>query len=156
MNLFMTYGIVKGMAMGANADRDGPVRQRSLREHNLGLMLRQVAAEPSPISRADLAARTGLTKATVSALVDQLIGGGLLTEVAPPPQIGAGRPAHGLTLASAGPRASASRSMWTTWPHVCSTSMESSAGSKSAMASSGAGGPPRILADLARARRRDG
>ena len=48
--------------------RDAPVRQRSLRTHNLGLVLRQVAASPTPVSRADVAAATGLTKATVSTL----------------------------------------------------------------------------------------
>jgi predicted NBD/HSP70 family sugar kinase len=65
--------------------------------------MRHVAAEPRPVSRADLAARTGLTKATVSALVDELLGGGLVTEVAPPPRTGAGRPATGLTVAAQGP-----------------------------------------------------
>ncbi|MFY1672911.1 ROK family protein [Plantactinospora sp. WMMB334] len=79
------------------------VRQASLREHNLALVLRQIAAADRPPSRADLAAATGLTRATVSALVDDLITGRLLTEVAPTPRSGAGRPAVGLTLAGHGP-----------------------------------------------------
>ncbi|MFY1687551.1 ROK family protein [Plantactinospora sp. WMMB782] len=79
------------------------VRQASLREHNLALVLRQIATAARPPSRADLAGATGLTRATVSALVDDLINGRLLTEVAPAPRSGAGRPAVGLTLAGHGP-----------------------------------------------------
>ena len=85
------------------SDRDAPVRQRSLRTHNLGLVLRNVAASPSPVSRADVAAATGLTKATVSTLVEELLAGSLLTEVEPAPRTGAGRPAVGLRLAAQGP-----------------------------------------------------
>jgi predicted NBD/HSP70 family sugar kinase len=85
------------------AARDAPVRQRSLRTHNLGLVLRHVAASPRPVSRADVAAATGLTKATVSTLVDELLAGSLLAEVDPKPRTGAGRPAIGLRLASQGP-----------------------------------------------------
>jgi predicted NBD/HSP70 family sugar kinase len=83
--------------------RGTPVRQASVRAHNLALVLRHVANARSPMSRAALAVATGLTRATVSALVDDLIGGALLTEVAPAPRAGAGRPAAGLTLAPDGP-----------------------------------------------------
>lgn len=79
------------------------VRQASLREHNLALALRHITAAERPPSRADLAAATGLTRATVSALVDDLIGGHLLAEVDPAPRTGAGRPALGLVLATDGP-----------------------------------------------------
>ncbi|MEV4626289.1 ROK family protein [Micromonospora sp. NPDC049523] len=79
------------------------VRQASLREHNLALLLRHIADAPRPPSRADLATATGLTRATVSALVDDLIGGHLLAEVDPAPRTGAGRPALGLVLATDGP-----------------------------------------------------
>lgn len=79
------------------------MRQASLREHNLALVLRQAAAAARPPSRADIAAATGLTRATVSALVDDLIGGRLLTEVDPAPRTRAGRPAQGLVLAPHGP-----------------------------------------------------
>src|SRR4029450_1645927 len=103
MNLLPTCGIVKAMPTAGNIDRDEPVRQRSLRQHNLGLVLRHVAASPRPVSRADLAGVTGLTKATGSALVAGVVGGGLLDEVAPPPRTGAGRPAVGLTVAAQGP-----------------------------------------------------
>lgn len=92
-----------GAARSTRPDRDEPVRQRSLRTHNLGLVLRQVAGSAGPVSRADVAAATGLTKATVSTLVDELLAGGLLAEVDPAPRTGAGRPAVGLRLASQGP-----------------------------------------------------
>ncbi|MEE6257327.1 ROK family protein [Plantactinospora sonchi] len=79
------------------------VRQASLREHNLALVLRHIANAPHPPSRAAVAATTGLTRATVSTLVDDLITGRLLTEVDPTPRSGAGRPALGLVLAGHGP-----------------------------------------------------
>ncbi|WIM97541.1 ROK family protein [Actinoplanes oblitus] len=80
-----------------------PVRQSSVRAHNLALVLNTVANRANPPSRAAVAAATGLTRATVSALVDDLIEGGLLIELDPPPRTGAGRPAAGLALTSAGP-----------------------------------------------------
>lgn len=80
-----------------------PVRQSSVRAHNLALVLQIVANSPDPISRAATAAVSGLTRATVSALVDDLIAGALLTEVEPAPRNGAGRPAAGLRLAPDGP-----------------------------------------------------
>ncbi|SCF08943.1 ROK family transcriptional regulator [Micromonospora mirobrigensis] len=81
----------------------GAVRQGSLRELNLALVLGRIAAAPTPPSRADLAADTGLTRATVSAVVDDLINGRLVSEAAPAPRTGAGRPARGLVLADHGP-----------------------------------------------------
>jgi predicted NBD/HSP70 family sugar kinase len=80
-----------------------PVRQSGVRAHNLALVLQTVANSADPISRAAVAAATGLTRATVSALVDDLVSGGLLIELAPPPRTGAGRPAVGLALAPDGP-----------------------------------------------------
>jgi predicted NBD/HSP70 family sugar kinase len=82
-----------------------PVRQSSLRAHNLALVLQTVANSVDPPSRAAVAAATGLTRATVSALVDDLVTGALLTELDPPPRTGAGRPAAGLALAPSGPAA---------------------------------------------------
>ncbi|MDC7121423.1 ROK family protein [Cellulomonas fimi] len=79
-------------------------RQGSLREHNLGLVLRQVldaaATGATPPSRADVAAATGLTRATVSSLVDRLVAGGLVAELDPVPTQRAGRPAVPLTAAA--------------------------------------------------------
>ncbi|MBB4739316.1 putative NBD/HSP70 family sugar kinase [Actinoplanes octamycinicus] len=80
-----------------------PVRQSSVRAHNLALVLNTVANSADPPSRAAVAGATGLTRATVSALVDDLIAGGLLVERDPPPRTGAGRPAAGLALTAAGP-----------------------------------------------------
>jgi predicted NBD/HSP70 family sugar kinase len=74
-----------------------------VRAHNLALVLHTVANSTSPPSRAAIATTTGLTRATVSALVDDLVAGGLLVEVDPPPRTGAGRPAAGLALTSTGP-----------------------------------------------------
>ena len=80
-----------------------PVRQSSVRAHNLALVLRTVANSADPISRASVAGATGLTRATVSALVDDLVTGALLTEHDPAPRTGAGRPAVGLAVAPDGP-----------------------------------------------------
>jgi predicted NBD/HSP70 family sugar kinase len=74
-----------------------------MRAHNLALVLQTVANSPDRPSRAGISAATGLTRATVSALVDDLIAGGLLTEHDPAPRAGAGRPAAALALAPDGP-----------------------------------------------------
>lgn len=90
--------------MNAVAGRpSGAARPASIREHNLALVLHAIAAAAAhPPSRADVAAETGLTRATVSALVDELLAGRLLTEVERAPRPGAGRPAKGLMLAADG------------------------------------------------------
>ncbi|MFE9656718.1 ROK family protein [Micromonospora sp. NPDC006431] len=86
-----------------SASTAGAVRQGSLRELNLAVVLRRIAAAERPPSRAEIAARTGLTRATVSAVVDDLIAGRLVAEAEPAPRTGAGRPARGLVLAADGP-----------------------------------------------------
>lgn len=68
-------------------------RQHSLRQHNLGVALRHVLDAPAPVSRADIAAATGLTRATVSALVDRLLALHLVAELEPVAAQRAGRPA---------------------------------------------------------------
>lgn len=73
----------------------------SVRRHNLALVLRQVA-DGEPVSRAAVAARTGLTRATVSSLADELLATGLLTELAAA-RGGQGRPANPLQLNRSGP-----------------------------------------------------
>jgi predicted NBD/HSP70 family sugar kinase len=68
-------------------------RQSSLRAGNLGLVLRTVCAAAQPISRADVASALGMSRATASRLVDELVAGGLLDQgerLAPPRR---GRPA---------------------------------------------------------------
>jgi predicted NBD/HSP70 family sugar kinase len=75
-----------------------PARQDSLRERNLALVLRQIADAPVPVSRAEVAATTGLTRATVSALVDTLVDSGLVGELEPRVVKATGRPSTGLVI----------------------------------------------------------
>ena len=58
-------------------------RQSSLRSLNLATVVRTLYASPTPPSRADLASATGLTRSTVSRLVDELIAHGLVRELDP-------------------------------------------------------------------------
>ncbi|WP_265520456.1 ROK family protein [Oerskovia flava] len=75
-------------------------RQGTLREHNLALVARAVFESPAPRSRADLSVVTGLTRATVSVLVDQLVDAEILRELPPLAPQRAGRPAVPLTPAA--------------------------------------------------------
>jgi predicted NBD/HSP70 family sugar kinase len=75
-------------------------RQESLREHNLSLALQHVIEAVRPVSRADIAAATGMARATVSGLVDQLIEADLVVELKPAAARGAGRPAVPLVPAA--------------------------------------------------------
>ncbi|MGF0117987.1 ROK family transcriptional regulator [Promicromonospora sp. Marseille-Q5078] len=68
-------------------------RQHTLRERNLRLVAAAVFGASTPPSRADVAAATGLTRATVSTLVDRLVAGGLVAELPPVAAQRAGRPA---------------------------------------------------------------
>ncbi len=77
-----------------------PARRPSLRDANLREVLRVVAAADDPPSRADVAAATGLTRSTVSRLVDDLVSAGLVDELAPRQRPGRGRP--GIPLAPGG------------------------------------------------------
>lgn len=79
---------VRGASTGGRA-----ARQETLRHHNLALTLRHVLDAPSPVSRADIAAATGLTRATVSALVESLLAARLVAELEPVAVQRAGRPA---------------------------------------------------------------
>src|SRR4051794_26112583 len=79
-----------------------PARQSGMREHNLALALREVARADEPVSRADIASATGVTRATASSLVDALVGAGLVTEAGTTSRTRGGRPATGLVLAAAG------------------------------------------------------
>lgn len=83
---------------------DAPVRQRSLRAHNLALAFRHiVAAGGQPISRIELSDRTGLTRPTITRIVDELLTGRLITESGATPYRGPGRPRVGLLLSTRGP-----------------------------------------------------
>jgi predicted NBD/HSP70 family sugar kinase len=79
--------------------RSTAARQHTLREHNLALVSLALFDAPRPRSRADIAAATGLTRATVSVLVDQLIEARLVRELPPVTPLRAGRPAVPLTPA---------------------------------------------------------
>ncbi|MDY7104948.1 MAG: ROK family transcriptional regulator [Actinomycetota bacterium] len=86
-----------------STSRPTPARQQSLRAHNLALVLTAIASAPSS-TRARLAAETGLTKATVSSLVDLLVAADLVVEAGPDATPAAvGRRGSSLTLSDAGP-----------------------------------------------------
>ncbi|MFR9725513.1 ROK family protein [Streptomyces sp. MS19] len=73
-----------------------------MRQRNLSRVLHTVAAE-GPLSRADVAARIGLTRAAVSTLVDELLRGELLVERGPGRSGTVGRPGTQLLAADRGP-----------------------------------------------------
>jgi predicted NBD/HSP70 family sugar kinase len=76
---------------------------KSVREHNLGLVLRRVA-DNGPRSRATLALETGLNKSTVSSLVAELIEVGLLRDAPEDERPGTvGRPPQTVELDPDGP-----------------------------------------------------
>ncbi len=79
--------------------RSTAARQHTLREYNLALVSQAVFDATTPRSRADIAGTTGLTRATVSVLVDQLIEARLVRELPPATPLRAGRPAVPLTPA---------------------------------------------------------
>jgi len=78
----------------------GPAGQQTVRRHNLGLIGAALTAGPS--SRTELAQRTGLTKATVSSLVDQLTASRIVVD-GEPAATGVGRPARPVRLNPDGP-----------------------------------------------------
>ncbi|EHR50997.1 transcriptional regulator/sugar kinase [Saccharomonospora marina XMU15] len=80
----------------------GPAGQHTVRRHNCALVLGAVAQSPG-ISRAGIAARTGLTKATVSSLVDRLLAATLLHDEGPQRRAGPGRRGTSLSLSPHGP-----------------------------------------------------
>ena len=79
----------------------GPVDQRAVRQHNLGLVLRHVAHHGER-SRARIAAETGLNKTTVSSLVAELIERRLLCETGMDSGGSVGRPGRRIQLAADG------------------------------------------------------
>jgi predicted NBD/HSP70 family sugar kinase len=78
-----------------------PLRQGSLREANLSAILSAVCRSADPVSRAELAGDLGVTRATASRLVDELVAGGLLDELDPAAPSGRGRPARPLAPGAA-------------------------------------------------------
>ncbi len=70
-----------------------PARQALLRERNLATVARAIVDAHQPLSRADIAALTGMTRATVSTLVDHLLAAGIVAELPRATPVGRGRPA---------------------------------------------------------------
>lgn len=68
-------------------------RQETLRESNLLLITDEIFSAPQPLSRADLSIRTGMTRSTVSRLVDDLLSAGIVREGSPIVGGTRGRPA---------------------------------------------------------------
>ncbi|WP_395294386.1 ROK family protein [Kitasatospora hibisci] len=82
--------------------RAGPASQQGMRRSNLALVLGVIARAPR--SRAEVAAETGLTRAAVSSLAEELIAAGLLVEEGPAAPSGkVGRPGTALGLNPEGP-----------------------------------------------------
>lgn len=71
----------------------GVVRQASLRASNLSLVAKRVFASPKPVARVDVATATGLTRSTVSRLVDELVAARIVREADPVFSRRRGRPA---------------------------------------------------------------
>lgn len=80
----------------------GPAGQHTVRRHNSTLVLDAIASTPG-VSRAGIAARTGLTKATVSTLVDRLVAASLVREHGREHRSGPGRRGTSLSLSPDGP-----------------------------------------------------
>lgn len=80
----------------------GPAGQHTVRRHNCALVLDAIASSPG-VSRAEVAARTGLTKATVSTLVDRLVTASLVREEGRQHRSGPGRRGTSLSLSPDGP-----------------------------------------------------
>ena len=78
---------------GPGAAGAASARQSTLRTANLALVARQVLSSPEPVSRAGVAAATGMTRSTASRLADDLVTAGILAELDPAPSTGPGRPA---------------------------------------------------------------
>lgn len=77
-----------------------PGDQASVREHNLGLVSRCIFEQTQPITRTQIAHRTGLTRATVTRLVDELIDARFVEVLEPVRLRGQGRPARPVIPAS--------------------------------------------------------
>ena len=87
--------------MSTNNQRTAPANQRSVRRHNLGVVLRHIA-DRGARSRAALAQETGLNKTTVSSLVGELIEFGLVRETEVELRGTVGRPALPVELSGTG------------------------------------------------------
>lgn len=78
--------------------RTPPADQRTVRRHNLGLVLDNVVKNSARTSRARISAETGLNPSTVSSLIGELIERGLLREAGIEQNGSIGRPGRSLEL----------------------------------------------------------
>jgi predicted NBD/HSP70 family sugar kinase len=85
----------------AGPTEDLPLRPREMRDRNRALVLDAVARH-EPVTRAQLAARTGLTKSSVSSIVGELLAARLVVEQGAQRGRDLGRPGMALTLARDG------------------------------------------------------
>ncbi|MER7437566.1 ROK family transcriptional regulator [Pseudonocardia alni] len=83
-------------------DASSRIAAGDLRRHHLGLVLGEVV-HGSAISRAGIAAATGLTRSTVSGLIAELLAGGLVRDIGAGPGGTSGRPGRRLVPDPAGP-----------------------------------------------------
>lgn len=67
------------------------INQDDLRNHNLSVVISTLLRAAEPMSRAELAKQTGLTKATMSLLVSMLVDNGVVREGTPSVQSSYGR-----------------------------------------------------------------
>lgn len=74
------------------------INQDDLRNHNLSVTLDTILCAKTPLSRADLAKETGLTKATMSLLVSMLLDFGVIREGDPVAPAAYGRPSTPLRM----------------------------------------------------------
>ncbi|GAA2180878.1 ROK family transcriptional regulator [Brooklawnia cerclae] len=87
--------------MEARRGRHGALNQSSLRDQNLRVVAQTLWGAGGGLTRAELSARTGLTRATVSRLVSELIGAQLVEEAGPAESGQPGRPGTQLRPAAA-------------------------------------------------------
>jgi predicted NBD/HSP70 family sugar kinase len=81
----------------------GTGAQAGLRRRNAALVMRALVTAGGEVTRAGVAARVGLTRATVSSLVDELLAAGLVEERGARRPGTVGRPGRALGLAETGP-----------------------------------------------------
>lgn len=81
-----------GRSTRRSGGRATAARQADLRQHNVSLVLREILTAPAPLTRANIAERLQLTRATISDLVDRLVQAGFVEELSPVARPGAGRP----------------------------------------------------------------
>jgi DNA-binding transcriptional ArsR family regulator len=92
---------IPGSVGHGGSSGDLPLRPREMRDRNRALVLGAVARH-EPITRAQLAVRTGLTKSSVSAIVTELLGAHLVVEQGTRRGGDLGRPGTELILARDG------------------------------------------------------